>query len=158
MVQPNDNADFADAGSSGSSANPNAAPTQVDDREVRLRSVIAAARYGGIDLDPKDFRSAISEKTPSPTSLVDWLTDQGMVARAMRLKWRCLVRTHDTPPMVLMFKDGTAALLVGTDPARDVVWLRDPTGNDGDAPIAVDKLRLLQVWPGVTSGRRGLRS
>ena len=148
MVQPNDNADFADAGSGGSSASPNATPAQVDGREVRLRAVMAAARYHGTDLDPKDFRGDISEVTPSPASLVRWLTDQGMVAKAMRLKWRYLVRMHDLPPLVLMFKDGTAALLVGADPARDVVWLRDPMGNDGDAPVAVDELRLSQVWTG----------
>jgi len=70
------------------------------------------------------------------------------VAKAMRLKWRYLVRLHDTPPLALMFKDGSAALLVGADPGRGVVWLRDPMGNDGDAPVAVDELRLSQVWTG----------
>ena len=152
MVQPNDNADFADAGpgrsNSGSGTGPQSGREQVDGRQVRLRAVMAAARYHGAELDPKDFRGDITEVTPSPASLVGWLVEQGMVAKAMRLKFRYLVRMYDTPPLVLMFKDGSAALLVGADPARGVVWLRDPMGNDGDMPVAVDELRLSQVWTG----------
>ena len=121
---------------------------QVDGRRSRVRAVISAARYHGVELDAKDFRGEITEVTPSPASLVRWLGEQGLVARAIRLKWRYLVRMHDTPPVALMFKDGSAGLLVGADPARNLVWLRDPMGSDGDVPVAVDELRLSQVWTG----------
>ncbi len=120
----------------------------VDGRLARLRAVIAAARHHGVELDPKDFRGEITEVNPSPASLVRWLTEQGLVARAMRLKWRYLVRMHEIPPIVMMFRDGTAGLLVGADRERNLVWLRDPMGNDGDMPVAVDELRLSQVWTG----------
>ncbi|WP_428393180.1 peptidase domain-containing ABC transporter [Lichenicoccus sp.] len=121
---------------------------QVDGRRSRVRAVISAARYHGVELDAKDFRGEITEVTPSPASLVRWLGEQGLVARAIRLKWRYLVRMHDSPPVALMFKDGTAGLLVGADPTRNLVWLRDPMGSDGDVPVAVDELRLSQVWTG----------
>ncbi len=147
MALTNDNADFADAGH-GASGSLGAGTANADGRLSRLRAVMAAARYHGAELDPRDFRGAITEVTPSPASLVIWLNEQGLVAKAMRLKWRYLVRLHDTPPLALMFKDGSAALLVGADPGRGVVWLRDPMGNDGDAPVAVDELRLSQVWTG----------
>ena len=125
-----------------------AGSAQVDGRRSRVRAVISAARYHGVELDSKDFRGEITEVTPSPASLVRWLGEQGLVARAIRLKWRYLVRMHDTPPVALMFKDGSAGLLVGADPARNLVWLRDPMGSDGDVPVAVDELRLSQVWTG----------
>ncbi len=147
MAPPNDDADFAGAGAGGRKPQPTAG-VQVDGKLARLRAVMSAARYHGVELDPKDFRGDVSEVTPSPASLVRWLGEQGLVARAMRLKWRYLVRLYDAPPMALMFKDGTAGLLVGADPARNLVWLRDPMGSDGDVPVAVDELRLSQVWTG----------
>jgi len=142
VVQPYDNADLPGAGPGASAGG------TVDGRLVRLRAVVQAARYHGAELDPKDFRGDVGEATPSPASLVKWLNEQGLVARAMRLKWRYLVRMHDLPPIVLLFNDGTAGLLVGADPSRGVVWLRDPLGSEGDMPVAVDELRLSQVWTG----------
>ncbi|MFT8806832.1 MAG: peptidase domain-containing ABC transporter, partial [Acetobacter aceti] len=31
---------------------------------------------------------------------------------------------------------------------KGVVWLRDPMGGEGDTPVPVDELRLMQVWTG----------
>jgi len=109
---------------------------------------MAAAKFHGIELDVRDFASEPGEETPSPASLSRWLNDQGAVARAMRLKWRYLIRMHNTPPVVLMFRDGSAGLMVRADSERGIVWLRDPMGGEGDPPIAVDELRLSQVWTG----------
>ncbi len=109
---------------------------------------MAAAKYHGIELDPKTFQAEPNEVSPSPATLVRWLDDQGMVARGMHLKWRYLVRMTNTPPIVLMFKDGSAGLFVSADYGRGVVWLRDPMGGESEPLVAVDELRLSQVWTG----------
>ncbi len=124
------------------------APEALTPTELRLRAVVAAARFHGIDLDMGDFRGPASEPYPSPASLVSWLREQGLVARAMRLAWRNLFRFKDAAPVVLLLKDGTAGLVVGADTQRDVVWLKSPTARDAEPPVAVDRLRLEQAWGG----------
>ncbi len=124
------------------------APEALTPTELRLRAVVAAARFHGVDLDMGDFRGPAAEAFPSPASLVTWLRDQGLVARAMKLAWRNLFRFKDAAPVVLLLKDGTAGLVVGADPARDVVWLKSPTSRDAEPPVAVDRLRLEQAWSG----------
>ena len=124
--------------------------------ESRLRAATAAARYHGVELDPKDFRATAGETTPSAASLTAWLREQGLTARAVHMRWRHLFRFNDTPPVVLLFNDGSAGVLVGVDPARSVVWLKDPRAAQADPPVAVDQLRLSQVWTGeVIMVRRG---
>lgn len=115
---------------------------------IRLYAVLAAARYHGLELDIRDFAAEPGEDSPSPATLARWLNDQGAVAKGMRLRWRYLVKIRNAPPVVLMFKDGSAGLMVRADAEKGVVWLRDPMGGDGDAPVPVDELRLMQVWTG----------
>ena len=115
---------------------------------ARLKSIAAAARYHGVELDVRDFRGTVGEDTPSPATLVAWLREQGMVAKAMHLKWRHIVRMVDQPPMVLMFRDGSAGIMVASDPNRNIVWLKDPLRNEAEPAVAVDELRLAQVWTG----------
>ena len=115
---------------------------------IRLYAALAAARFHGLELDIRDFAAEPGENTPSPASLARWLNEQGAVAKGMRLKWRYLLRLQNSPPVVLMFKDGSAGLMVATNPEKGVVWLRDPMGGDGDTPIPVDELRLSQAWTG----------
>ncbi|WP_415550144.1 peptidase domain-containing ABC transporter [Gluconobacter cerinus] len=115
---------------------------------IRLYAALAAARFHGLELDIRDFAAEPGENTPSPASLARWLNEQGAVAKGMRLKWRYLLRLQNSPPVVLMFKDGSAGLMVDTNHEKGGVWLRDPLGGDGDTPIPVDELRLSQVWTG----------
>ena len=143
MDQRNDTGDYA--GSPGHAAGPAKAP---DPQTIRLRAAMAAAKYHGVELDLKTFQAESSERSPSPATLVRWMDDQGLVAKGMHLKWRYLVRMHNTPPIVLMFKDGSAGLFISADTNRGVVWLRDPMGGEADPLVAVDELRLSQVWTG----------
>ncbi len=115
---------------------------------IRLYAVLAAARYHGLELDIRDFAAEPGEDTPSPATLARWLNEQGAVAKGMRLRWRYLIKIRNAPPVVLMFKDGSAGLMVRADAEKGVVWLRDPMGGEGDAPVPVDELRLMQVWTG----------
>ncbi|WP_338330998.1 peptidase domain-containing ABC transporter [Commensalibacter sp. Nvir] len=109
---------------------------------------MAAAKYHGVDLDIRDFAKEPNEDSPSPATLARWLNNQGLVAKGMRIKWRYLIRLYNSPPVVLMFKDGSAGLMVGVNPQKRVVFLRDPMGNEHSAPVAVDEVRLRQAWTG----------
>ncbi len=115
---------------------------------VRLRAVMAAARYHGIDLDIRDFAAEPGEAAPSPASLVRWLRAQGAVAKGMRLRWRYIVKLGYTPPIVLLFRDGSAGLMVRSDPEKGIIWLRDPLKGEGEPPVPVDELRVRQLWTG----------
>ena len=71
-----------------------------------------------------------------------------MWARAVRLRWRHLLRFSNTAPVVLLFNDGTAGLLTGVNTEHKVVLIKDPRGPAADPPVAVDELRLAEVWAG----------
>ena len=67
---------------------------------------------------------------------------------AIRLRWRHLLRFHDSGPAVLLFNDGSAGLLVGANAAHKVVFIKDPVAPEGEAAVPVDELRLAEVWSG----------
>jgi ATP-binding cassette subfamily B protein len=116
--------------------------------QLRLLAVAAAARFFGVDLDTSLYHGPANEAYPSPGSLVAWLNDQGMLARAAKLKWANLFRFRESSPVVLLLRDGTAGLVVGADPQRDIVWIKSPTSRDSEPAVAVDRLRLEQAWGG----------
>ncbi len=119
-------------------------PTPLD---LRLRALSVAARYHGVELDRDDLRVPEGEM-PAPALLVEWVRGAGLWAKAVRMRWRNLLGISGGGPVVLLLNDGTAALMVRADPARNVVWLRDPLSASDDMAVAVDELRLAQVWGG----------
>ena len=129
--------------------------------QTRLMAVIAVARHHGLDLHLEDFRPALNEAVPSPASLVAWARDQGLSAKAERVRWKQLFKLQGSErpasPVVLLLKDGGAGLLVGSDPSRNVIWIRDPTASSSDPAIPVDELRLSQAWGGEVLLIRRLR-
>jgi ATP-binding cassette subfamily B protein len=110
--------------------------------------MIVAGRYHGLELDPNDFRGKPGERLPSAASLSTWAQNAGMWARAVRLGWRHLMRFSNTSPVVLLFTDGTAGLLTGVNTEHKVVFIKNPAASEGEAPVAVDQLRLSEVWAG----------
>ena len=155
-----------------STASANDAPTLINagtiggDRpgagpQTRLMAVIAVARHHGLDLHLEDFRPAQNETTPSPASLVAWARDQGLSAKAERVRWKQLFKLQGSErpasPVVLLLKDGGAGLLVGSDASRNVIWIRDPAASSSDPAIPVDELRLSQAWNGEVLLIRRLR-
>jgi ABC-type bacteriocin/lantibiotic exporter with double-glycine peptidase domain len=113
-----------------------------------LVGALAIARYHGIDLDPSTFRLDPSTPVPSPAVLVEWLREQGMWAKAVRIKWQQLLRMDQTGPVLLLMNDGGAVLMVDSDPARNVIMVREPSLAGGGVTVPVDELRLTQVWGG----------
>jgi ATP-binding cassette subfamily B protein len=114
----------------------------------RLRAMIQAARHQGVELDPGEFRPAPGDDNISAAALSSWAQNSGMWARAVKVRWRHLLRFHDTGPVVLLFNDGSAGLQTGADSGQNTIFLKDPTAPEGEAPIAVDELRLRKVWTG----------
>ncbi len=117
--------------------------------EVRLLAVMAAARFHGADLQREDIRIPAGT-APAPAALVEWIRNGGLWARATRVSWRNLVRLQLAGPVVLLLNDGSAALMVRTDSARNIVWLKNPAATVDEDGVAVDELRLSQVWNGET--------
>ena len=89
--------------------------------DTRLLAVVEAARHHGVDLHASDYRAKAGEAAPSPASLAAWAKEQGLHAKADKLGWKSLFRligsAKPPPPVILLFKDGTAGLMVGADPA-----------------------------------------
>ena len=125
----------------------------MDGSEMRLLAVAAVARHHGFELDRNDYHMDAGDAVPSPASLVSWLRDQGLVAKASRLAWAQLMRLTEAAaagpvnPVVLLFTDGSAGVLVASDVSRNIVWIRDPRSS-GQEAVAVDRLRLSQLWSG----------
>src|SRR5580704_18119415 len=84
----------------------------------RLQAMILAARHHGVELDANEFRPTAGEAAPSAAALSDWAQNAGMWSRAVRIRWRHLLRFQEGEPVVLLFTDGTAGLLAGANAER----------------------------------------
>ncbi|HEY4041847.1 MAG TPA: ABC transporter transmembrane domain-containing protein, partial [Rhodopila sp.] len=124
---------------------------------IRLMAVAAAARFHGAELHQSDLRVA-ADDVPSPAALTDWLRSSGLWAKAVRLPWKQLVTLDVSAPVVLLLNDGGAALLVAADKKRDLVLIRHSQLGAKDAPIALTKSELAQVWAGEAVLMRAKRS
>jgi ATP-binding cassette, subfamily B, bacterial HlyB/CyaB len=121
-----------------------------DGLHPRHRAVIAAARFHGMELDPRECAYGEDASAPSAAALSQWLQNAGLWSRAVRLRWRDLVRLRETGPVVLLFKEGGAGLMTAADQQQNLVLLKNPDLAATDEGIAVDELRLEQVWSGDT--------
>jgi subfamily B ATP-binding cassette protein HlyB/CyaB len=126
------------------------APASPDKRVIDpgVQAVLTAARFYGMELDPAAFHCARDEAMASAAALSAWARESGLWSRAVRLRWRQLMRLEGSGPVVLLFADGDAGLLTGVDPDQKVVKVKDPRAPAGNPAIAVDELRLAQVWAG----------
>ncbi len=59
--------------------------------------------------------------------------------------------------MVLLFTDGSAGLLTGVNDHSNVIYLKDPRAAASEGAVAVDELRLAQVWSGDALLLRSIR-
>jgi subfamily B ATP-binding cassette protein HlyB/CyaB len=114
----------------------------------RLLAMMMAGRYYGMELDPNEFRGQPGETSPAAASLSAWAQNSGLWARAVRLRWRHLLGFQNTGPVVLLFTDGTAGLLVGANTEHKVVLIKDPRAPEAEAAVPVDEMRLAEVWSG----------
>ena len=124
--------------------------------ELRLLAIEAAARFHNVELDRDELRYPAGGPPP-PAALVTWIRDSGLWARAVRMRFAQLLKIEAAAPVVLLLRDGSAAILATADPARNIVWLKDPRAPSSDMPVAVDELRLSQVWSGEVPLIRAVR-
>jgi ATP-binding cassette subfamily B protein len=143
----------AGAGNAGAGQGGNRGPIH-----PRLLAMMMAARYYGLELDPGDFRLAPGEAAPTAAALSSWAQGTGMWSRALRLRWRHLFTITGAGPVVLLFNDGSAGLLTGSNPEHKIVFIRDPRAPEADPPVPVDELRLAEVWSGEVILLRAERS
>ncbi|UCI29390.1 peptidase domain-containing ABC transporter [Mesorhizobium sp. B4-1-4] len=144
------------AGSQNAAARAPGGPATHDQIGLRLKAVLQAARYHGVELDPNEFRTA--NAVPTAADLSQWAQNAGMWVRAIRIRWSHLLRFQDTGPVVLLFNDGGAALLTGANAERNVVFLKSADAPDDGEATAIDELRLSQVWTGEAVLLRAARS
>jgi len=114
----------------------------------RLLAMMMASRYYGMELDPNEFRLAPGDTVPSAAALSTWAQGSGMWSRALRLRWRHLMQFSNTGPVVLLFTDGSAGLLVAANAESNIVGIRDPRAPEAEPPVSVDEMRLNEVWSG----------
>ena len=98
-----------------------------------LQAMVQAARHHGIELDPNEFPKTPKDTVPSAAALSQWAQNAGIWARAVRLRWRHLLRFQDSSPVVLLFTDGSAGLLTGANPEQNVVFIANPNAPAGTA-------------------------
>jgi HlyB family type I secretion system ABC transporter len=118
--------------------------------QARLAAVMGVARYHGVELDPHAIRLDSGEESPSPPVLIEWLKESGLWARGIHTTFRQLLKIDDPAPIILLLDDGGAAMVVGRNKHEGVLYLRDPRGLPSEPHVAVDELRLKQVWSGGT--------
>jgi len=116
--------------------------------QIRLQALIQVARHHGVDLDINEFRGDASQSLPSAAAMSEWAQNAGLWSRAIRTGWRNLLRMNSAEPVVLLFKDGSAGLMVGAIAEQHVILMREPSATPEAQPVAVDELRLAQVWDG----------
>ena len=116
--------------------------------DPRLLAMIHAGRHHGMELNPAEFRPMTGDTAPSATALSLWAQNAGLWSRAVRISWRHLLRLQNGAPVVLLLKDGRAALMTGVNPEQHVVLLTDPSAPVEAASVAVDELRMSEVWSG----------
>ena len=125
--------------------------------QVRLMAIASVARYHGRELDRADLR-APAEEIPSAAALTDWVRAGGLWAKAVRMPWRQLVALDTSKPIIVLLTDGSAALLVGADKKRDLVWIRHSQLAQNEPPVAVTEAGLSRVWAGEVMLMRTRRS
>ena len=98
--------------------------------DPRLLAMIHAGRHHGMELNPAEFRPMTGDTAPSATALSLWAQNAGLWSRAVRIRWRHLLRLQDSAPVVLLLKDGSAALADRREPRA--AWSSSST--DPSAP------------------------
>jgi ATP-binding cassette, subfamily B, bacterial HlyB/CyaB len=121
-------------------------------------AMMAAARFYGVDLDPSDFWDARGAPLDSAPSLSAWARESGLWSRAVRLRWRHLMRMADAGPVVLLFADGGAGVMNGVNAERTAILVRDAAAPVESPLVAIDELSLSTLWAGDTVLIRAHRS
>jgi ATP-binding cassette, subfamily B, bacterial HlyB/CyaB len=118
-----------------------------------LDAFIVASRHRGVHLSREQVLRDHQLKSPEITvpQMLRIARKAGMRGRAVRLRWQDLFKMGTALPAIVMLRNGSAMVLLGTRPGRggqpDVVVLLDPSGDE-DAPLTLDEMRFTAAWSG----------
>lgn len=118
-----------------------------NEAQARIMAVVRVAHHYGVELDPSEYPRDGQGALPAPAALAEWATASGLWAKAVRVRWRQLMRLENVGPIILLLADGNAALVTQRDPEKGTCFVEGPVGPPGTG-IEVDELRLQQVWKG----------
>lgn len=110
-------------------------------------AVVRVAHHYGVELDPSEYPRDSQGALPAPAALAEWAAASGLWAKAVRLRWRQLMRLENVGPIILLLAGGNAVLVTQRDAEKGTCFVEGPTGTPGTG-IEVDELRLQQVWNG----------
>jgi subfamily B ATP-binding cassette protein HlyB/CyaB len=118
-----------------------------------LGSLVIVARHRGVQLSKEQLiRDHLL--TAGDASVVETLgvaRASGLRASTTRLRWGDLFKMGTALPAIVLLRNGSAMVLLGTEANRPglppFVVLRDPNGNE-EAPLLLDEARLSAAWDG----------
>jgi ATP-binding cassette subfamily B protein len=118
-----------------------------------LRALASIATRLGIDTDADQItrKFAIQSGDPNSETVVAIARELGLEARVVNVTFGELPRLAKTLPAILRAKDGSALLLedAQADPMKGTIALiRDPSGAAEDDEVAIEEIRLSQIWEG----------
>ncbi|AWK90174.1 peptidase domain-containing ABC transporter [Azospirillum thermophilum] len=121
-------------------------------RSTSLHALAVVARHHGLHLSVEQLHRdhAIETGEPPTKLLLKMAEENGLKARAAKLRWKHLSRLGKALPLLLRLRDGRTMVLVAfrNEPgSASAAMLQDPLSPD-QACIAVDELRLSSVWDG----------
>ncbi len=116
-----------------------------------LKALAIAARSFGITVSPDQVirDQQITAAELSPAELMRCAGAVGLRARGLRTRWAELGTVGKALPAIVILRDGSAMVLVGTDfgPNGERVHLLDPALN-GEAPMTLGRDQFMSVWGG----------
>jgi ATP-binding cassette, subfamily B, bacterial HlyB/CyaB len=117
-----------------------------------LHALAVVARRLGIDLSYVELQRnyALPEGEPKTGTLIAIARDVGLEAKAVKVRFKDLVRLEKSLPAIIRVGNGAALVLEGArrDPkAGLIVILRDPTSRE-EKLTAVDETKLAKIWQG----------
>lgn len=120
-------------------------------RSSGLHALVEVARRLGAESSVELLRRSYSLDASEPSSdiLIAIARDLGLEAKSIRVRFSDLPQLQKTLPAILRSRDGTAMVLEAAkhDPAKGAVAVvRDPLRPD--LVIAIDEIRLAEVWDG----------
>ena len=68
-----------------------------------MQAIVQVARYHGIELDPNEFR--LDDAPPTASALSQWAQNAGLWSRAVRIRWRQLLKLQETGPVILLLTE-----------------------------------------------------
>lgn len=118
-------------------------------RHTAIYSLVAVARYHGIDLDVDGLihRHALDEAEPDTATLVHIARVSGLRSKSEKLTWEKLVALEGAFPVIARLNNGNSVVLMGANQSDAQVAVLDPLASL-PKPIMLARDKFEQAWSG----------